>query len=139
MTFDLPAQKNTFVAHHDWDFALTCQGQPIEVSMQEVEGLSGEAELALFKKVVLDVIEKKDAAVQLAAEQFFEEFLKKWNQEAPISRDEFMSRLKPASVTIEGDGSARLEFTDDHDMFWGHAIVVSFDPQSKIADAELLG
>ena len=139
MTFDLPAQKEAFLAHDAWNFALTFQGLPLEVSMQDTAGLSDKDELELFKKVVSGVLAKTDAAVQLAADRFFDEFLKKWNQDDPISREEFMSRLKPASIAIEHDGGASLEFTDDHDMFWDHAIVVSFDPHAKITDLDLAG
>jgi hypothetical protein len=139
MTFDLPTQKDVFLAHDTWGFALTFQGLPIEVSMQEAAGLSDEEELVLFKQVVLGVLAKKDAAVQLAADRFFDEFLKKWNQDDPISREEFVSRLTPASIAIEPDGRASLEFADDHDMFWGHALIVSFDPHSNITDLELAG
>lgn len=107
--------------------------------MQEAVGLSDEDELVLFKKVVLGVLAKKDAAVQLAADRFFDEFLKNWNQDSPISREEFVSRLKPASIAIEPDGGASMEFADDHDMFRGHAVVVSFDPLANITELELAG
>lgn len=139
MIFDLPAQKDAFLAHGDWDFTLSFQGLPIEVSMQEAAGLSDADELVLFKKVVSGVLARKDAAVQLAADRFFDEFLKKWNQDGPISREEFLSRLKPASIAIEPDGRASLEFTDDYDMFWGHAVVVSFDSSANITALELAG
>ena len=75
----------------------------------------------------------------LSERRFFAEFIDKWNCGAPISRDEFVARLRPSSVSIESDRSAALEFEDEEDMFRGHAIVVRFDPESAIVGADLDG
>ena len=139
MTFDLPRDKDAFLRCADWDFSLTHDGSDLQVSMQEIAGVPEDQELAQFKRVVLGIIGKKEEALSLAADRFFAEFIVKWNRGAPISRDEFVARLKPSSVTIESDRSAALEFEDEEDMFRGHAIVVRFDPESEIVGADLEG
>ncbi len=139
MIFDLPRDKDAFLRCAGWDFSLTHDGSSLQVSMQEFAGVPEAQELALFKEVVLGVIGKKEEALSLAADRFFAEFIKKWNCGAPISRDEFLAKLKPRSVTIEHDRSAALEFEDEEDMFRGHAVVVRFDPESRIVGADLEG
>ncbi|MBK8478649.1 MAG: DUF2262 domain-containing protein [Opitutaceae bacterium] len=139
MTFDLPRDTDAFLRCADWDFSLTHDGGDLQVSMQEIAGVSEDQELAQFKKVVLGIIGKKEESLSLAADRFFAEFIEKWNCGAPMSRDEFVARLKPCSITIESDHSAAMEFEDEEDMFRGHAIVVRFDPESEIVGADLEG
>jgi hypothetical protein len=139
MKFDLPRDTESFLSHPNWDFRLSHESSDFEVSLQEVEGILEEDELPFLKTTVVQVVGKKGEAIRMAVEKYFEEFNQKWNRGEPISREEFMARLRMSSISIESDRSAALELEDDHDMFWGHAIVVRLNPEGKIRELELAG
>lgn len=77
---------------------------------------------------------------EYAAEQLLELKNDSWldDDEEEISRDQFTDRLKLTSITIEGDRSCAFWF-DDGDLFWGHWICVTLDPEGKFVDAEMMG
>jgi hypothetical protein len=58
--------------------------------------------------------------------------------ESPLSAEEFRGRLTLAAVEIGAGGESEL-LLDDHDMFWGHELVVRLDPALQIVRVELEG
>ncbi|WP_221029186.1 DUF2262 domain-containing protein [Actomonas aquatica] len=139
MKFDLPRDNDAFRQYTGWDFELSHEGIDFQVSTQEIEGIAEEDELSHLKEVVSRILAQKETAVDKAADGYFESFLTKWNRDEPISREEFKARLRPGTISIGSDRSVSLELEDEHDMFWGHAIVVHFDRNLQIHDTELAG
>lgn len=139
MTFDLPRDTDAFQRHADWNFTLSNDGREFDVSMQEIAGVPEEQELPFLKAALVRIMDWKEEAARMAADRYCDEFNRKWNPAVPITREEFMTRLRIGGISIEEDRSAALEFEDDRDMFWGHAIVVRFDREGKIRDVDLAG
>lgn len=48
-----------------------------------------------------------------------------WRDDQPVmGRDAWLARVRPTSLTVDGEGQFTVYF-DDGDLFWGHAIEVS--------------
>lgn len=58
--------------------------------------------------------------------------------EAPLEAEEFLRRLTVSSVAVGGDGSFDFYF-DDGDLFWGHAVIAAFDPESASFSVNIAG
>jgi hypothetical protein len=58
--------------------------------------------------------------------------------EDEVTADEFKHRLQLEAITCRLDGSAEVCFLDG-DLFWGHAIIVTTDPELRLKDAEIAG
>jgi hypothetical protein len=116
--FDLPKDIAEFKAHSDWDFTLSNLDRPIQVSLQEIEGLNENDELGYFKTVVLGVIAKVEEARKTAADSYLDEYNEKWSKGDLITKEEFIARMKIGSITIPDRKEVFLEFDDGVDMFW---------------------
>ncbi len=58
--------------------------------------------------------------------------------EHPVSRDQFLDRLKLESIGVDEDGGFEFGF-DDGDLFWDHEILVSGDLNSGPTSASISG
>jgi len=138
-TFDLPKDFVEFLAHSDWDFTLSNLGHPIQVSLQEIEGLKEEDELGYLKTVVIGIIAKIEEARKIAADSYLDEYNEKWSKGGLITKEEFIARMKIGSINVPDWKEAFLEFDDGCDMFWGHALSVRFDAAFDIQEVTLEG
>jgi hypothetical protein len=139
MDFDLPKDKEAFLQHPDWDFSLSDYGDAFQVSMEEIDGLPENQELAYLKATVLRVLEKKTEVIGRATDQFLDEYNQKWNEGAPVTRDDFSAQLKIGGIYIEDAGRLAVELVEGRDMFRGHAITITFGPEMQIVEVGLAG
>ena len=139
MNFDLPRDKEAFLRHSGWEFSLSHCGTPFQVSSDEIDGLPDDQELAFFKETVAKIIERTDEVLQSAVDRYWAEYNQLWNPTAPVSNEEFRARLKLSGVYIGAKGSVEVELEDAHDMFRGHAIIVSFGRDMQITAVDLAG
>jgi hypothetical protein len=138
-TFDLPKDIAEFLAHSDWDFTLSNLEHPIQVSLQEIEGLKEDDELGYLKTVVIGIIAKAGEARKIAADSYLDEYNEKWSKGDLITKEEFIARMKIGSITIPDRKEVFLEFDDGSDMFWGHALSVRFNSEFDIQEVTLEG
>lgn len=136
--YELPADRDRFLSTSSWDFAVTHEGSDLRISMDEIEGVQEEDELAFLKPVVLALIERKKLALDAAADRLLSVYNETWRQEAAISREEFIRRLKFNEISVDRLGCGAIDFYDN-DMFEGHLIVVSFDRAFNIVEVDLVG
>ncbi|MFC7441763.1 DUF2262 domain-containing protein [Laceyella putida] len=61
-----------------------------------------------------------------------------WNDEEPITKDTFISRMTIEAIRFWSDGTAEVYF-DDGDLFWGHCILVSLNQDGQVVDADIAG
>ncbi len=90
---------------------------------------------------VWDRREEWDTRIREAiAEEYYEVWLDNWRDEnAPlIDRDTFKARFVLDDLSFAPDGSFNIMFGDD-DLFWGHGMSVSYDPQTDALHAEMFG
>lgn len=139
MNFELPLQNDAFQAWNSWEFTISHEGREVQISMDEIEGLSDDTEFIFFKQIVASIFQQIDASKNYASAHFLEQFNSKWNPGVSISRHEFESRLVPSLIFIKRDKHAVLEFSDDSDMFLSHAIHIDFDGSGKIIGLVLNG
>ena len=74
------------------------------------------------------------------ADEYYDVWLDGWRKEgeAIITRDEFASRFTLQSVDVSPSGFFSMMFGDD-DLFWGHAMSVTYFPESDTLDVSLFG
>ncbi len=63
---------------------------------------------------------------------------REWREagEAPVRRDTFVKRLRPATRAFDEDGSVRVFFSDG-ELFGGHSVVVELDSDLRPVDATI--
>lgn len=84
--------------------------------------LEGASELALF-----------------AADELMETYNASWREEGPeVTRTAFAAHLVLEGITVFEDLSAEAYF-EDGDLFWGHVVLVSVDPNGRPTDATIAG
>jgi hypothetical protein len=74
------------------------------------------------------------------AQQYHATWLENWRDpgEPQLSREVFKSRFKLEGMRFAPDGSITALYADD-DLFSGHGMAVSYDPQSDALYAEMFG
>ena len=55
-----------------------------------------------------------------------------------ITKEMFIDSIEISEMTVSPDGSITLYY-DDGDMFWGHAIEISVEPDGTVSDANIAG
>lgn len=60
------------------------------------------------------------------------------SEEEKVTEEEFKNRLQLKSIRIEPDGGLEIVFRDG-DLFCGHEIVVTTDPEYRVNDADIEG
>ena len=61
-----------------------------------------------------------------------------WNEGEPITKEQFMSKMRLESLGFYIGGIAEAYYNDG-DLFWGHSISVSISKSGKITDAGIEG
>ncbi len=61
-----------------------------------------------------------------------------WNPETPVSKEEFIKKIKLEGISFAEDGKAEL-FYEDGDLFWGHSITTVIDSNGEISEPSLAG
>ncbi len=85
--------------------------------------------------------EEWDARMREAiAEDYYQIWLDNWRgeNEPVISREAFKARFVLDDLSFAPDGSFSIMFGDG-DLFWGHGMSVSYDPQTGALHAEMFG
>lgn len=85
--------------------------------------------------------EEWDARMREAiAEGYYQNWLDNWRDENEpvISREAFKARFVLDDLSFAPDGSFSITYGDD-DLFWGHGMSVSYDPQTDALHAEMFG
>lgn len=81
---------------------------------------------------VWDKQEDWDTRIRTAiAEEYYDVWLDNWRKddEPAIDRDTFKARFALENLSFAPDGSFTYTFSDD-DLFWGHAMMVDYIPES---------
>lgn len=107
----------------------------VEEEDAEVEPVL-EAEQA--HRVVRWLQEDEPEARQLAADELLSIYNEEWNDDEPLSEEEFIARLTLDDVNIAPDGSAEL-FYKDTGLFAGHTVLVTLDAAGNLEDADIAG
>lgn len=114
-------------------------GQPIRLFLGTGFGDKPPA-LGKAKEILADAV-SWDARAKSA---IIDELLKLKNEgwladnEEPFTAEQFLARIKPDTLSVESDGYVQIDF-DDGDLFWGHMITASFDPQSDEVSVDISG
>jgi hypothetical protein len=90
---------------------------------------------------VWDAREAWDERVREAiAEDYYEVWAANWRDEGEplLSREAFKARFTLEEAAFSPDGSFTFTFGDD-DLFWGHGMMVSYDPVTDALHAEMFG
>ncbi len=85
--------------------------------------------------------EEWDARMREAiAEGYYQIWLDNWRDENEpvIDREAFKARFVLDDLSFAPDGSFSIMFSDG-DLFWGHGMSVSYDPQTGALHAEMFG
>jgi hypothetical protein len=96
------------------------------------------AEIAFARDLLARLREREPEARVVAAEELLEIYNEEWNDEEPLSEEEFMSRLTLEDVNIAPDGSAELYYQDDG-LFAGHTVLVTVGADGNFEDADVAG
>ncbi len=108
---------------------------PVSVSPNDV---ALETVLAQAGRMFLRVQQSEASLRQSASEVLLELCNEEWNEEEPISGEDFIGRMTPKELAIESDGSATLYYHDGN-LFWGHSILVEIDDMGVFQDAGIAG
>jgi hypothetical protein len=84
------------------------------------------------------VQEHEDFARRCVADKLLSLFNTHWSSEGPISQEEFLERIELVEINFSAEGSIYLWY-DGEDLFGGHLISVSFDPEGRFQRAGLEG
>lgn len=104
-------------------------------------GPDAEAQALARLRAVWDAREAWDARLREAiAENYYGVWADNWREEGQpvIGRETFKARFTLEEAAFSPDGSFTFTFGDD-DLFWGHAMMVSYDPVADALDAEMFG
>jgi hypothetical protein len=74
------------------------------------------------------------------AADYYQIWLDNWRGESEpvIGREAFKARFVLEDLSFAPDGSFSIMFLDDN-LFWGHGMSVSYDPQTQALHAEMFG
>jgi hypothetical protein len=77
-------------------------------------------------------------ARQYACEKLLPLYNESWNEGSPIDAPRFLELVTLDSLSIDDDGSATFSYRDGN-LFAGHLIIASADPDGDLFDAVLCG
>ncbi|MDQ2686365.1 MAG: DUF2262 domain-containing protein [Armatimonadota bacterium] len=120
---------------------LLAPGHPIGFSIgveEDDSDANPTAEIQRTRLLLGRLPELEPEARQLAADELLDIYNEEWNDDAPLSAEEFMARLTLDDIGIAPDGSAELFYQDDG-LFAGHAVLVSLDADGNLDDADIAG
>ena len=109
----------------------------------EDNGDTADGALQAFLKTAED-FEEFDKKVKESAAKNLLDLANDWlqdNDEAEtdeITKEMFIDSIEISEMTVSPDGSITLYY-DDGDMFWGHAIEISVEPDGTVSDANIAG
>jgi hypothetical protein len=109
----------------------------ISVSVED-ETAPPTVEVEQARRVLLRLREREAEARLVAAEELLAIYNDEWNDDDPISEEEFMARLTLDDLAVASDGSAELFYQDDN-LFAGHTVLVSIGADGNFEDADIAG
>ncbi len=124
---------------------IELSGFEVSVSLEtdEDNGDFADGALQTFLKTAENFVEF-DKKIKEAAAKYLLDLANDWladNDEAEvdeITKDMFIDSIEISEMTVSPDGSITLYY-DDGDMFWGHAIEISVEPDGTVSDANIAG
>lgn len=120
---------------------LLAPGQPVGISIgveEDDPDTEPTAEIQRARLLLDGLAELEPEARQLAADELLDIYNEEWNDDDPLSAEEFMTRLTLEDIGIAADGSAEL-FYQDGGLFAGHAVLVSLDADGNLDNADIAG
>ena len=97
-----------------------------------------QADLARARQAFQHIQNQEVALREAAAEALLPRYNENWGDGPPIDRETFAGRITLEGLTVYGDGSAALDYSDG-DLFWGHTIVVSLAEDDTVQDVSIEG
>jgi hypothetical protein len=109
-------------------------GQRVEVSIWP-EGEDIREVLPRAHRSYAWIQQHEDFAQRCVAGRLLGLFNDRWNEEGPITQDEFLERIELAGIDFLGDGAIELWYDDGDELFSGNAISVAFDAEGRFKRA----
>lgn len=72
------------------------------------------------------------------ANDWLQDSVEEGEKPAPITKEEFMRRMKIDTLSVTPMGDLIVDYDDD-DMFWGHTIEVTANIDGGISEADMVG
>jgi hypothetical protein len=94
--------------------------------------------LETSKKAFLAIKKDERRLREGAAAKLLKLHNKTWNEGKPITKEQFISKMRLESLGFYIGGIAEAYYNDG-DLFWGHSISVSISKSGKITDAGIEG
>lgn len=115
----------------------------VSLETDEEDGDTANDALEAFLRIADDfeVFDKKNK--EYAAEQLLD-LANEWLEDREdaeletITHEIFVNAMKISEMVVSPDGSVVLYYNDG-DLFWGHAIEISVDPDGTVSDANIAG
>lgn len=111
-----------------------------QLTISPDENACVEIPLGKAREFVRNVKSNLAATAMFAAEMLLTLKNETWLQEdeSPLTREQFVGRLRLQSISFKSDGSFEY-FFEDGDIFWGHCIVVPVDLAGRFEEPYLAG
>lgn len=109
----------------------------LSVSVEE-ETAPPTVEMEQARRVLLRLREHEPEARLVAAEELLPIFNDEWNDDEPMTEEEFTARLTLEDLSVAADGSAELFYNDDN-LFAGHTVLVTVGSDGNFEDADIAG
>jgi len=115
-------------------------GQSIQISISLDATESDEAALAEASELLPVLSNLLGAAKQFACDQLLALKNDKWLQEgeSPLRPQDFIALLGIESIGFYAEQECELSFRDG-DMFWGHTVLLSWNPAEGFGGASIAG
>ena len=151
------AEIGTFTLdrHFSWfEGSVSFCGHEVSVHLNTDEDYGDTAEKSFgYLKNMLENAGKLDESIREQLADEYTELANEWadfdedyedddNDETSaqsISREDFRDSLFCDELIIDPDGEATMYYTDENDVFMGHAIEVTIDRDGKVTDSALVG
>lgn len=136
-SFSLKREYSWFEGCVDWNGAKA----NVYLDTDKEDGDTAENAMAALKRLAEDLAENDAKFRKFAAENLTEaanDWLSEEDEAQEITKEDFAKRIKIGSATVSADGSLCLMYDDD-DMFWGHIIEITVEPNGEPSDANIAG
>lgn len=124
---------------YDASFDWYSGSLPGGVRLSVVPGGDATVTTTHLDRLASDLDGLRDRARQDAAKNLLAPKNETWlgDDEPPLTADAFQSRLGLEGVVVQPGG---LEiFFDDGDLFWGHTVIVAYDDDGALVEADIAG
>ncbi len=119
---------------------LNVGGNSIGISLLPSEGTDVSAALVRARQVLQRFEHYRSLAAVYAVEELLDLKNDSWleEDEAPLSPEDFRSRMSLEQITFAPDGGVDF-WHNDGDLFWGHSIQFCIDADDRCVHADIPG